>query len=353
MKVLITGGIGFVGCKIIEFLRNNHPSFEIIAIDNLSRKGCHLNLSKLNRIDAKFLHCDIRSRSDLESIPKADWVIDCAANPSVLAGLNHSSSSLQLMENNLVGTLNLIEYCKRHNAGLILLSTSRVYSAAELSRFSVIEEKTRFFLDASIERKGLSQEGITEEFSTTPPLSLYGASKISSELLALEYGLNFNFPVWIDRCGVMAGAGQFGKADQGIISYWIHSFREAKPLSYIGFGGSGLQVRDALHPQDVAPLLVSQMQNPDKDAPSIINLGGGLENSTSLLELSSWCENRFGQMEILASKENRPMDAPWIVMDSSLASQHWDWKPEITIDQILSEIASHAEANPKWLDLVS
>ena len=100
MKVLITGGIGFVGCKIIEFLRNNHPSFEIIAIDNLSRKGCHLNLSELNRIDAKFLHCDIRSRSDLESIPKADWVIDCAANPSVLAGLNHSSSSLQLMENN-------------------------------------------------------------------------------------------------------------------------------------------------------------------------------------------------------------------------------------------------------------
>ena len=282
MKVLITGGIGFVGCNLIEFLRNFHPSFEVIAIDNLSRKGCHLNLTKLDRIDAKFLHCDIRSRSDVESIPKTDWVIDCAANPSVLAGLNHSSSSLQLMENNLVGTLNLIEYCKRHNAGLILLSTSRVYSASKLSRLSVIEENTRFSLDDSIKCKGLSREGITEKFSTTPPLSLYGVSKISSELLALEYGLNFDFPIWIDRCGVMAGAGQFGKAEQGIISYWIHSFKESKPLSFIGFSGSGLQVRDALHPLDVAPLLVSQMQNPDKDAPSIINLGGKSTNGCSM-----------------------------------------------------------------------
>jgi len=353
MKVLITGGIGFVGFKLIEFLRNNHPSFEVIAIDNLSRKGCHLNLSELTKIGARFIHCDIRLRSDLESLPKADWVIDCAANPSVLAGLSNSSSSLQLMENNLIGTLNLIEYCKRHNAGLILLSTSRVYSASELSRLSVIEESSRFSLDDSINYKGLSRVGITEDFSTAPPLSLYGASKISSEQLALEYGLNFDFPVWINRCGVMAGAGQFGKADQGILSYWIHSFNERKPLSYLGFGGTGLQVRDALHPQDIAPLLVSQMQTPDKDAPSIINLGGGLENSTSLLELSSWCTNRFGSMEILASSESRPMDAPWIVMDYSVAKQYWGWTPQTQIGNILDEIAVHAEQNPNWLSFIT
>ena len=169
MKVLITGGIGFVGCKIIEFLRNNHPSFEVIAIDNLSRKGCQLNLTKLNRIDAKFLHCDIRSRSDVESIPKADWVIDCAANPSVLAGLNHSSSSLQLMENNLVGTLNLIEYCKRHNAGLILLSTSRVYSAAKLSRFQSLKKKPDFPLMLQSSAKDFLKKGSPKNFQQPPP----------------------------------------------------------------------------------------------------------------------------------------------------------------------------------------
>ena len=211
------------------------------------------------------------------------------------------------MENNLLGTINLLEYCKRHKAGLILLSTSRVYSASELAALPVKSSNDRFELqDCDI--SCASSLGISETFPTTAPVSLYGASKLASETLILEYGECFDFPVWINRCGVLAGAGQFGKVDQGIFSFWIHSFKEKKPLKYIGFNGTGHQVRDALHPKDLVPILSLQMLEPDSEAPKIINLGGGLENSLSLKELSNWCEDRFGQKEVLSSNDRRSMD---------------------------------------------
>ena len=91
------------------------------------------------------------------------------------------------------------------------------------------------------------------------------------------------------------------------------------------------------------------MQEPERVAPRITNLGGGVENSMSLKQLTSWCEERFGPNEVLGSKEDRPMDAPWIVMDSSMGGEVWDWTPKTTINEILEEIAKHAEANPQWL----
>ena len=254
------------------------------------------------------------------------------------------------MEHNLLGTINLLEYCKKHKAGLILLSTSRVYSASELAVLPMELSNDRFELKPS-ERKGISLNGIAENFPTTAPISLYGASKLASETLILEYGECFDFPVWINRCGVLAGAGQFGKADQGIFSFWIHSFREKKPLKYIGFDGTGHQVRDAMHPKDLVPALTRQMMEPDMDVPKVINLGGGIDNSMSLKELSNWCEERFGSNKVISSEEVRQMDAPWIVMDSKVAQNVWNWNIQTKLDQILDEIADHAEKNPNWLKL--
>ena len=348
MKVLLTGICGFAGSSIAKILLQHHSNLQIIGLDNFSRKGSELNISDLTTLGIDLIRGDIRSQSDIDGLPKVDWVIDCAANPSVLAGLDGQSSSRQLMEHNLLGTINLLEYCKRHKAGLILLSTSRVYSASELAALPVKTSNGRFELQ-DCDLNGVSRSGISEDFPTTAPLSLYGASKLASETLILEYGECFGFPVWINRCGVLAGAGQFGRADQGIFSFWIHSFREKKPLKYIGFNGTGHQVRDALHPKDLVPLLSRQMLEPDWDAPKIINLGGGVENSLSLWELSSWCEDRFGQNEVLASQDERPMDAPWIVMDSTTAQNAWNWSVKTKIEQILEEIANHAETNPNWL----
>jgi CDP-paratose 2-epimerase len=347
MKILITGICGFAGSSIAKSLLQSHSNLQIIGLDNFSRKGSELNVPKLTDLGIDLIRSDIRSQSDINGMPKVDWVIDCAANPSVLAGIDGQSSSRQLMEHNLIGTINLLEYCKNHKAGLILLSTSRVYSASELAYLPVKPSNDRFELQ-DCDLSGVSKSGILEDFPTTAPLSLYGASKLASETLILEYGECFDFPVWINRCGVLAGAGQFGKADQGIFSFWIHSFREKNPLKYIGFNGTGHQVRDALHPMDLVPLLSRQMLEPDWEAPKTINLGGGVRNSLSLKELSSWCEDRFGQNEVLASQDERPMDAPWIVMDSTTAQNAWNWSVKTKIEQILEEIAVHAEKNSEW-----
>ena len=227
MKVLITGICGFAGSSIANTLIESHSNLQIFGLDNFSRKGSELNISDLANQGINLIRGDIRSQSDIDALPKADWVIDCAANPSVLAGLDGQSSSRQLMEHNLSGTINLLEYCKNHKAGLILLSTSRVYSASELAALPVESSGQRFELN-NCDVTGVSKSGISENFPTSAPLSLYGASKLASETLILEYGECFDFPVWINRCGVLAGAGQFGKADQGIFSFWIHSFREKK-----------------------------------------------------------------------------------------------------------------------------
>jgi CDP-paratose 2-epimerase len=352
LKILVTGIAGFAGSNIASGLNSLHPSIEIFGLDNLSRKGTEQNVHLLSKDGINIIRGDIRSNSDLDALPHVDWIIDCAANPSVLAGLDGQVSSRQVMENNLLGTINLLEYCKRHKSGFILLSTSRVYSALELANLPVESLNDRFEVK-NANAPGFSELGISEEFPTSAPISLYGSSKLASEQLILEYSYNFDFPVWINRCGVLAGAGQFGKADQGIFSYWIHSFKEKNPLKYIGFHGSGHQVRDALHPRDLVPLLSRQLMEPNWDAPKIINVGGGIENSMSLKQLSKWCEKRLGPNEVISSTESRPMDAPLIVMDSTVAQNAWNWSVKTKLEQILNEIADHAEKNPNWLSITT
>ena len=346
---MITGCCGFAGFNLAKNLLLRHADIELIGLDNLSRRGSELNLQYFEDLNIQFIQGDIRCPSDLHNLPTVDWVIDCAAIPSVLAGTDKGTSSRQVMEHNLLGTINLLEYCKQKGSGFILLSTSRVYSASQLAKLPVTEKDDCYVIADPSKQRGVTGKGINEDFSTTPPLSLYGTTKLASEIIILEYANSFDFPVWVNRCGVLAGAGQFGKADQGIFSYWIHSFREKKPLKYIGFGGTGLQVRDALHPKDLVPLLIKQMEEPDRKVPKIMNLGGGLENSISLKQLSDWSEECFGPNNIFTSEEERPMDAPWIVMDSTLARESWNWEPSTSLNEILNEIAMHAEKNPDWL----
>ena len=353
MKILITGICGFVGHAIAQRLKAEIPDSELVGLDNFIRPGSEHNRASLKALGVALLHGDIRAASDLESLPAVDWVIDAAANPSVLAGVDGRTSSRQIIEHNLVGTINVLEYCKRVGAGLILLSTSRVYSIAGLAGLQVGVKDRAFSPNAAQEFPlGISPLGVSEAYSTQAPVSLYGASKVASEALIVEYSTAFDFPVWINRCGVLGGAGQFGRPDQGIFSYWIHSWKHRKPLKYIGFDGQGHQVRDCLHPADLASLLVRQLEaGPESSVPAIVNVSGGLESAISLRQLSDWCAHRFGAHEVGLEPIDRPFDIPWMVLDSSLAKDHWNWRPERRLPDILEEIARHAEANPDWLEI--
>ena len=352
-RVLITGICGFVGSALALELKRQIDGLEVLGIDNLSRPGSEQNRHFLKTNGCQFAHGDVRNPSDLESLPATDWVIDAAANPSVLGGVTAQTSSRQLMEHNLFGTVHILEYCKRHSAGLILLSTSRVYSGAKLARLPMEISNGAFTPRlAGMQEAGLSAQGVKENFTTEPPLSLYGAAKLASEDVAREYGMAFDFPVYVNRCGVLAGGGQFGRPDQGIFSFWIHSYRQKKTLKYIGFGGFGHQVRDCFHPRDLASLLGLQIQHPEK-AGKVLNVSGGLANSFSLAQLSGWCAARFGTHPIGSDPEPRRFDVPWLVLDSTCAATEWDWRPKTGLEDILDGIARHAEQHPEWLALSS
>ena len=350
MRILITGICGFVGNTLACALQDGWPDWEIVGLDNLVRAGSELNRRTLRERGIKHYHGDIRNPSDLEALPRCDWIIEAAANPSVLAGVDGKTSSRQLIEHNLVGTINVLELVKQWRCGFTMLSTSRVYSIRALAAIPVETQGARFAPRAGAQIPGFGAQGVAEDFSTEPPLSLYGGSKRASELLACEYAASFDLPVFILRCGVLAGGGQFGKIDQGIFSYWIHSYCQKLPLKYIGFDGTGCQVRDCLHARDLLPLVTQQITHPRKDAPRVLNVSGGLDQSASLRELSAWCARRFGAHTIATDSKNRPFDVPWLVLDASRAAQVWGWKPQVPLETLWHEIADWAEHNPDWLD---
>jgi len=351
MNLLISGICGFVGSTLArELLARGH---EVTGFDNYIRPGSETNREPLQKLGAKVITADLRDTAAMDALPAADFVVDAAANPSVLAGVDGKTSSRELIDHNLVGTVNMLEYCKQHRAGFILLSTSRVYSIPPLANLAV-EPVANAFQPASSTKlpAGLTAAGVDETFSTQAPVSLYGSTKLASEALALEYGETFNLPVFINRCGVLAGAGQFGRADQGIFAYWLNSYLRRRPLKYIGFGGNGYQVRDCLHPRDLLPLLEKQFSSPKLTVDDrIINCSGGATSARSLRLLSNWCAAKYGPHPVATDNTPRPFDIPWMILDSAKAARIWGWRPKTTTDAILAEIAAHAEANPNWLDL--
>jgi CDP-paratose 2-epimerase len=352
VRLLVAGICGFAGSALALAWREADPTLHVAGVDNLSRPGSERNRLALRRAGVQVFHGDVRSASDVDALPAADWVVDAAANPSVLAGVDGRASSRQVVEHNLLGTVNLLEYCRRHRAGFVLLSTSRVYSLATLAALPLDPEDGAFRLRPGAPLPpGVSPAGIDERFSTAGPVSLYGGSKLASEALAVEYGEAFGFPVWIDRCGNLAGAGQFGRADQGILAYWINAWLRERPLRYLGFGGLGHQVRDCLHPRDLVPLLQRQVAGGAAPGGRIYNVGGGPDHAVSLAQLSAWCERRFGPRPVAADPAVRPFDVPWVVMDASRAAAQWGWRPRTPLADILEEIARHAERDPDWLEL--
>jgi len=351
MRILISGICGFVGSSVALRLRESLADARILGIDNFSRPGSERNRPRLLSAGVRVTHGDVRCASDLETLGPCDWIVDAAAIPTVLAGIDGDTSSRQLAEHNVLGTLNLLEHARRHMAGLILLSSSRVYNLPALTGLPLAVHDEGFVLDSAAGLpRGCGDHGISELFSTAAPVSLYGASKLASEALALEYGHAFGLPVAVNRCGVLAGATQFGVAGQGIFSFWIRSYASRRRLAYIGFGGRGLQVRDVLHPDDLTDLIVSQLQRPET-AGRVWNVGGGPTRAMSLAQLSRWCGREFGPHQVESDAQPRRFDIPWMIIDSREVSAAYDWRPRVALSAILDDIAGHHREHLDWLDV--
>jgi CDP-paratose 2-epimerase len=338
--ILVTGGAGFVGSNLAIRLKEEFPNELVTALDNLNRRGSELNLSRLKSGDVEFIHGDVRNPTDLD-LPDVKWIIECSAEPSVMAGRDGNTE--YLVHTNLLGTYNCIEVARRQRASMIFLSTSRVYPVAPLRQLLLSKHNqtamSRFQLAEIQEFSGVSSEGIDENFPLTGPRTLYGATKLASELLLTEYADIFELPIVINRCGVLTGPWQMGKVDQGVVVLWMARHIFGGELSYIGYGGSGMQVRDMLHVQDLADLVCLQIKNISVYQGKIYNVGGGTEISVSLQELTAWCEKLTGNsISITPEKKERPGDVPWFITDSRKIRQESGWKPQRNLENILSEI---------------
>jgi CDP-paratose 2-epimerase len=348
MHILITGGAGFAGSSLAFYLKDTYQNYKITCLDNLKRRGSELNVPRLKESGIDFLHGDIRNKEDLEGIKDIDVLIEASAEPSVLAGLD--STPDYLVNTNLVGTINCLNLSVKHKAKFIFLSTSRIYPIKHLEDIKYTESDTRFEVSENQVLTGISKHGLSEKFPLDGYRSLYGATKLASELLIQEYNHFYQLPAVINRCGVLTGPWQMGKVDQGVIVLWAARHFWKKPLSYIGFGGEGKQVRDILHVYDLFRLIDWQLRNIEKVNGEIYNVGGGREVSVSLQELTEICEQVSGnKIPITKVSENRQADIPIYLSDNSKIGQLSGWKPEIKPIQILDEITKWIEAHEKDL----
>jgi CDP-paratose 2-epimerase len=345
MRILITGGAGFVGSSLAFFFRERDPAAEIVAFDNLRRRGSELNLDRFRKAGIEFLHGDVRSAADLRDLDgNFDLLIDAAAEPSVQAGLGGSAD--YVIATNLAGTLNCLEFVRKRVASFVFLSTSRVYSIQPLRRIVLEEAPSRFRIAAEQVMPGVSERGISESFPTQGPRSFYGASKLAAELMIQEYVDAYGIHAIIDRCGVIAGPGQYGKVDQGVVTWWVLSHYFGLPLRYTGFGGLGKQVRDVLHPRDLFELITAQLGAVDRCSGEVFNVGGGGAGSVSLLELTEICREVVGaQVDVAPEVATNGVDVPLYISDNRRVSEAFSWAPRRSVREVVQQIAAWLRAN--------
>jgi len=343
-SVLITGGAGFVGSHLALGIRAAGAADTVIALDNLKRRGSELNLTRLREGDVRFVHGDIRNPADLEAVGPVSWIIECSAEPSVQAG--YDSDPRYLTDTNLTGALHCFEHARRHEAAVLFLSTSRVYPIPGLRAVALDEGPERFEIAAAQDGPGISVRGIAENFPLEGHRSLYGATKLAAELMLAEYGALYGFPHVINRCGILAGPWQMGKVDQGVAALWAARHLYGGTLAYTGFGGTGKQVRDMLHIDDLVRLVVLQMRRIDKVSGQLFNVGGGPKGSVSLQELTALCAELTGNtLDIGAVPETHPSDVPLYISDTARVESMLGWHPEVSVADTLGDIVAWLRSN--------
>ena len=341
MRVLLTGGAGFVGGNLAVDLARRHPDWSLVALDNLMRRGSELNLPRLREAGVEFVHGDVREPADIAAAGEFDAMVECSAEPSVLAGFADTAYSVQT---NLMGAFNCLERARSQEAFLVFLSTSRVYPVAPQQKLALDEADSRFELSAEQPVPGAGPDGISEDFPLGGARTLYGATKLAAEHLIEEYADAFGLHAVVNRCGVIAGPWQMGKVDQGVFSWWLLSHRFGRPLTYIGFGGSGKQVRDLLHIDDLVDLVDEQLCDQQRWSGVTANVGGGRECSLSLLEATGLCRELTGnEVAIGTESQNRPGDVPVYLSDCSRLHSLTSWRPRRSPREVLADLLDWAD----------
>ena len=331
MKILITGGCGFVGSNIAIYLKKKLKKTKIYSLDNLIRTGSDQNKNRLKKYKIKNYKINIENFEKLKTLPKFNLIIDCCAEPAIEVSKREPD---RVFKTNLFGTFNILKKCIIDKSNIIFLSSSRVYS---------IEKLRKLINNLNIKKDIKVKKKIDEKFETQSASSLYGFTKLASEKLIIEFFFNSKLKYIINRFSVIAGPWQFGKQDQGFVPLWLAKHFFKKKLSYIGFGAYGNQVRDIIHIDDVCEIIYLQIKKLKKINNNIFNIGGGPKNAISLKNLTTKCKQLTkNNIKIAKIKKTSIFDIPYFVTNNSKLTKFYKWKPSKNIDIILNDIY-------KWL----
>ncbi|HTQ84657.1 MAG TPA: NAD-dependent epimerase/dehydratase family protein [Candidatus Solibacter sp.] len=354
MRILITGGSGFVGAQLaFYFGRRRH---KVTVMDNLVRRGSELNLPLFQREGVAFVHGDVRNREDFMNLESTfDVVVDVSAQPSLIYGYANPVFDLT---NNTFGLVNALEFARSRGCPVIFFSTNRVYSADRINALPRREEATRFSWDAAAWAQAAGARpagfdpahGVSEDFSVDGGQhSIYGLSKIMADLACQEYADAFGVPIVINRCGVLSGEGQFGKSEQGWASWWAVAHHFNLPLRLIGWNG-GKQVRDLLFIDDICRLVEREIEMMDRIGGEVFNIGGGLPQSISMLETTQLMREKFGHgVTVAVEAEPRKADQCIYASDTRKAQRVLGWAPRIGLDEGFDRIIAWVRENEEAL----
>lgn len=351
MRILITGGAGFIGTNTA--LKAMEQGHEIYAFDNLSRLGVEFNLAELSKQKLfRLIRGDIRLRSDFERIPEVEGIIHLAANPGIPWSIKWPRYDFEV---NALGTLNVLEFAReRGKLPVIYASTNKTYSEI-INEIPMIEDDIRYewikpkcpIGEDPIFEEVLRLRGIPEYFYTDSqghfPRSPYGCSKYAGDMYCQEYYHIYGIPTVVNRMSCIAGPWQQGVEDQG----WVAWFCFAKMFdSVINIYGNGKQVRDILYVGELADLYLEQLQNISIHKGEVYNIGGGPENTSSLIEIMNHLVELDGRQFKIIYQNWRPADHR-IYISSLKKISKFDWKPKVTPRETVDHIWNWANKHKK------
>jgi CDP-paratose 2-epimerase len=343
---IVTGSSGLIGSEMVSFL--DERGWVVHGVDNNMRReffGEHgdttWNLERLRAATRRFDHhdLDIRDRGAIERLVaevKPDLLVHCAAQPSHDLAASRPFDDFDV---NAVGTLNLLEAARRHapESPFAFISTNKVYGDAP-NELELVELETRFdYADPAY------ANGIDETMRIDATMhSVFGASKVAADVMVQEYGRYFGMPTVCFRGGCLTGPNHSGAELHGFLAYLARATREGLPYRIYGYKGK--QVRDNIHSHDVCAAITAFAEAPRPGA--VYNLGGGRDNSVSMLEAIARFEELYGRrLDWSYVEEPRRGDHICYISDlSRLRADYPDWDLTISLEQILVELARIAVA---------
>ncbi|MBU2710373.1 GDP-mannose 4,6-dehydratase [Zooshikella harenae] len=324
MKLIITGGCGFLGSNLAaEALANGH---QLVVFDNLYRSGSRKNLAWLQtQGQLTFVHGDIRNQNDISRIIESfrpDTIFHLAGQVAMTTSIVNPRMDFEV---NVLGTHNLLEAVRQHAPKSIIVysSTNKVYG--DLEQYTYEETETRYHC---IQHPEGFNEDISLEFH-----SPYGCSKGAADQYMLDYARIFGLKTVVFRHSSMYGGRQFATYDQGWVGWFCQKAIEAsrgqiqEPFT---ISGTGKQVRDVLHAADMNRLYSAAVTNIDKAQGQAFNIGGGIENSLSLLELFSLLEEQLSIKLCYNHLPVRESDQRVFVADIGKAKRLLNWQPVVS-----------------------